>query len=242
MVQANPGNGSSATAPANPGNGPSAVVQVGAKGDSTNAQKRPVSVVGPPAPLFALTTGDDGTTEDARESPHSDGKVETENPNSLSPTPRQNPQATTSDPDAERLDHGRGGEQRPSRVAGGAEDAEGAGIRAGQVVRAIDQLLGQDEGSPREVDLLAESLPFDAAKLDLALEHYLGRIGDLGGSLADLLISEHLLPWLQGAAPATTACVVAHQLHRKARPATYRGAGGEEILPPWLLDLRSEES
>jgi hypothetical protein len=242
-VVSNPGRSESSQAQGNSGS-PGALASPGdpgkAKG-SENSQRPPASGGSPSTPLIVLTTGGDGTTEDAREASSSDARVDTGSPSSsLSQSTHYNPQATSSD--AERSDHGRGNKQRPSRLAGGAEDAQGAEIRAREIALAIDHLLGQGENSPQEVDRLAESLPFDPAKLDQAIEHYLNQVGDLGGALADLLISKHLLPWLQGAALATTACVVAHHVNRKTKPTTLQGAGGGDTISSWLLELRSEEA
>jgi hypothetical protein len=140
-------------------------------------------------------------------------------------------------------------EREPERPFEGPEEAPPvnglAGASAGAAAIAIEQLLRWDAASPREVDWLAQSLPLNPANLEQAIARCLDQIDAAGGVLTDLLVSQRLLPWLQGAVLASAACVLAHQLRRKARSVAIAevGAPGEEGEDfPWLLDWRSEES
>jgi hypothetical protein len=112
--------------------------------------------------------------------------------------------------------------------------------RAGALT--IAQMLEQLEDSPHDVDLLAESLPLDAASMEQALEHYLDEVDGLGGILTDLLTSERLRPWLHGAALVTVGSVLAQRLRRKAKSDTHDCAGRYEPESPWPLDWHLEET
>jgi hypothetical protein len=124
----------------------------------------------------------------------------------------------------------------------GEHEDIGLGPWAGAGALTIAQMLEQLEDSPQEVDLLAETLPFDPAKWEQAIEQYLDRIDGLGGILTDLMTSPRLQPWLHGAALAAVGSVLAHRLRRKAKSAVRGGTGGIEPEGPWLLDLHPEET
>jgi hypothetical protein len=106
----------------------------------------------------------------------------------------------------------------------------------------IAQLLEQLEDSPHEVDVLAESLPLDRTAMEQAIEQYLDQVDGLGGILADLLTSEHLRPWLHGAALVALSAVLAHRLRRKAKSNARDSVARYEPGSPWLLDPHLEEA
>jgi hypothetical protein len=99
-------------------------------------------------------------------------------------------------------------------------------------------MLDQVDDSPYEVDLLASTLPQDAA----SIEQYLDQADGLGGILIDLLTSERLRPWLQGAALAAVGCVVARRLRRKEESGFYDRAGRYDPESPLLVDWHLEET
>jgi hypothetical protein len=97
--------------------------------------------------------------------------------------------------------------------------------------------------SPQETDALAESLPFDPAVLDRAIEHYLNQIDDLGNTLADLLRSDGMWPWLAGAVAASAAAgAVAYQRARKHQYEPITLVDGEGTISSWFLESTSNES
>jgi hypothetical protein len=96
-----------------------------------------------------------------------------------------------------------------------------------------------ETGSPQEADVLAESLPFDPAALDRAIEHCLDQI-DAFEALADLLRSDGPWPWLAGAVVASAAGVVAHRRARRPRSEPITLVDDEGTISPWLLELTSK--
>jgi hypothetical protein len=107
---------------------------------------------------------------------------------------------------------------------------------------AIAQMLEQLEDSPHEADVLAESIPLDRTAMEQAIEQYLDQVDGLGGILADLLTSEHLRPWLHGAALVAVGTVLAHRLRRKAKSDARESPGRYQPGSPWLLDPHLEET
>jgi hypothetical protein len=93
-----------------------------------------------------------------------------------------------------------------------------------------------ETGSPQETDVLAESLPFDPAVLDRAIEHYLNQIDDLGNTLADLLRSDGMWPWLAGAVAASAAGAVAYQRARKHQSEPIALVDSEGRISSWFLE------
>jgi hypothetical protein len=120
-------------------------------------------------------------------------------------------------------------------------DAGGIGGLTRALADALNRMFGRDEDSPLEADRLAEALPFDPAKLDRAIAQYLDQIDDLGGVLADLMRSDRVLPWLEGAALAAAASIVARRWNRKPSDSS-SGEEGEEVTPSWFFGLGPEES
>jgi len=116
-----------------------------------------------------------------------------------------------------------------------------------RLVSAAATLLGCDlggagldqDGSMRETDVLAESLPFDPAQLDRAIELYLDQIEDLGGALTDLMRSDGPAPWLLGVAIVSASSALAHRLSRKTRSRAVAPTDEEGSFSSWLLDPTS---
>ncbi|MBV8488038.1 MAG: hypothetical protein JO161_07145, partial [Planctomycetaceae bacterium] len=96
-----------------------------------------------------------------------------------------------------------------------------------------------ESGSSQEVDVLAESLPFDPVLLDRAIEDYLNQIDALGNTLVDLLRSDGPWPWLAGAVAASAAGTLAYQRARKRQSEPAALTDGEEMISSWFLDSTS---
>jgi hypothetical protein len=254
-AQAQPGGNSSSASPASP-----ASAGIVAR-TNDNAPVRSTPTDGLSGNLITLAPGTANAGAGATETARSGARTESDGTPGLAPNLRGNLQSATRAP--ERWDQVGLIEPEARPPFGGAGEAPevdalagaGAGAGAGPVAAAIaiEHLLGWDAASPREIDWLAESLPLNAANLEQAIARCLDQLDAAGGALTDLLVSQRLLPWLQGAVLASAACVVAYQVRRKARSVAIAIAGaeagagalGEEEDAeafPWLLDWRSEES
>jgi hypothetical protein len=96
-----------------------------------------------------------------------------------------------------------------------------------------------ETASSQETDVLAESLPFDPAVLDRAIEHYLNRIDAFGNTLADLLRGDGAWPWLAGAVAASAAGALAYQRARKHQSEPIALVDDEGTISSWFLDSTS---
>jgi len=85
-------------------------------------------------------------------------------------------------------------------------------------------------------DLLAESLPIDLKALDQAIERYLSQIGNLGDSLAGLLVNDEVLVGLGGAMAALAAGAVVFEWQRRSRSHPVSLVDGEGMIPQWFLE------
>jgi hypothetical protein len=182
--------------------------------------------------IIVLSSDSQVTSESASKSSHPGSRDETGGTSSFLPQLNQGNMPASSTPGTLGHGSGRGADRG---------DAEGIGGLTRALANALNRMLERDEDSPLEADRLAESLPFDPAMLDRAIAQYLDQIDDLGGVLADLMRSDRVLPWLEGAALAAAASIVARRWDGKPSDSS-SGEEGEGVTPSWLFGLGPEES
>jgi hypothetical protein len=194
-----------------------------------------------PTDLVGLSPMPGVTNEGASATSHPGSKEDTGSLSSSLTPPSNLGNLPPSSPALGRLDQGwrgdRGDSARGNRVEGGT----GIAGLARAAANALNRMRDQDGGSPLEADQLAESLPFDPETLDQAIAQYLDQIDEVGGVLAELLGSDRLLPWLEGAALASAASIVARRWHRRPSDSS-PSEDGEEATPSWFFGLGPEES
>ena len=89
---------------------------------------------------------------------------------------------------------------------------------------------------------IAESLPFDVATLELAIEQYLDQVDELGVGVARALAGSELYYWLAAVALGITAGEMARRRLRRPRSGPVLTETGGDTRSDWFLGLSTQEA